>query len=237
MSSSSVTSGSISIFTTDPGSMCAITVPSTVVWMSAFENSIPNARPAAPSAKMPDSAPASDSTFPDATTFAVLRASIRAPCATVTWANASAFVTASESATCAAPGFGVLASSRAVDELIFAMAVAPAVTTAAAPACRTAPVSISTTALAFACAYPMLNRLPDAAPLASAPAVAYRPSVSLLSSCASCLIVIVAVELFTSTFTGSAVRPSTSPQGASRNSPTPASPRGRPRGSCPPPAR
>ena len=58
----------------------------------------------------------------------------------------------------------------------------------------------------------MLNRLPAAAaPLASAPAVAYKPSVSVLSSCASVLTVIVAVERFTSTFTGSAVSPCTSP--------------------------
>ena len=56
--------------------MCAITVPFTIVWMSAFENSIPNARPAAPSAKIPDSASASEVTSPEATMFAVLRASI-----------------------------------------------------------------------------------------------------------------------------------------------------------------
>ena len=69
-------------------------------------------------------------------------------------------------------GFGVLSIVRSVEALIAAVALAPAVTTAAAPASITTPVWMSTVALALAYATPMLKRLPDAAPLASAPAVA-----------------------------------------------------------------
>ena len=99
--------------------MCAITVPFTIVWMSAFENSIPNARPAAPSAKMPDSASAAEVTLPEAMMFAVLRASMpRALGDRDAWSTRRRCSRARASATCFAPGFGVLSIVRSVDALI-----------------------------------------------------------------------------------------------------------------------
>ena len=55
--------------------MSAVTVPDSVVVMSAFENCRPTAIAAVPSANRPDSASAADSTLPSARTLTV-----RPPC-------------------------------------------------------------------------------------------------------------------------------------------------------------
>src|SRR4051812_4702353 len=145
-----VSSGSISILTIEPGPMRAVTLPSTVVWMSASESSIENARPAAPSAKIPDSADADESMTPEAMMFAVFPASMTAPAATKMFELATALATASASATWAPPGFGMLSSERDVDALMDAVAEAVEVITIAAVLVIWAPVLIVTDDVAVA---------------------------------------------------------------------------------------
>ena len=124
--------------------MCAMTVPSTWVWMFDLENEMPKASPAVPSAKVPDSASVSAMISPRERTLAALPASTTAPWATVTRESISALAIANDTARPLSP------RSWLVLVAMLAVALASLVITAAAPARTSTPLARSTRAVALA---------------------------------------------------------------------------------------
>ena len=128
-----------------------VTLPSTVVTMSALENSALNEIPALPLVNMPADELAADSTSPSARIFTIVPAVTLAPAATVVCDTDSARVTASDTANSATPGSGS-GKSRAVSVSSSAFAFASDVIFTEVPAVMTTFAPTSTVEVASACA-------------------------------------------------------------------------------------